>query len=188
MKGKIYLFWRIRKLVIDKNMLEFWGQAFLNAGRSIQQWEKMSKVIGQNTGNDYTSIGSLFSQFNWPKSSIEKNTESMIEMCEKLSGTYNEIIKAYLTMFNVVSEKKYLSVLKENEKLKTKIYELEEILKGNANKPGEINYYPKKIVDNLTQVMSDQSRQFQELLKQLNQPLKKAATARKNNRNSDDNN
>lgn len=166
-------------MMVDKNILEFWGQTFLNTARTQQQMEDMNKIIEQYTGVDNQFINSLFNAFSW-QNPVQKNTECFLELYEKLSREYNDLIKAYLTMFNVVSEKKHLSVIKENEELKVKISELEKIIDKKINPSDEISYYPKKIVDNLTQAMSDQTHQFQELLKQLNQPIKKATITKKN--------
>src|SRR5512136_1144588 len=110
----------------DKNVLEFWGRAFLNAAQTQQQLEDMNKIIGQNTGVDNPFINSLFNASGW-QNTLEKNTEGFIELIRKLSGVYNEFITTYLAMFNVVSEDKHLKLIKENEELKAKIAELENI-------------------------------------------------------------
>lgn len=164
-------------------MLEFWGRAFLNTAHAQQLFDDINKMLGlkKETENPLD----LKNSFNW-QNIVGKNTESFIDLCEILSSTYNELMKDYLTMFSVVSEKKHLKVLKENQDLRAKISELEKILDKKVNKSNEINYYPKKIVDNLTQVMSDQTQQFQELLKQLNQPSKKISVTKKI-KNHDDN-
>ncbi|MEN6622967.1 MAG: hypothetical protein ABFD50_15650 [Smithella sp.] len=171
-------------MMFDKNMLEFWGKAFLHTAHTQQIFEDINKMLGLNKGVE--NPFALNTLFNW-QNIVVKNTEYIIDLYEKLSSAHNELMKDYLTMFNVVSEKKHSNVLKENEELKAKISELEKILDLKINKSTEINYYPKKIVDNLTQVVSDQTQQFQELLKQLNQPHKKTSNMKKNIKNNDDN-
>lgn len=171
-------------MIFDKNMMEFWGKAFLNTAQSQKLFEDMNKMFGLNKEADspFNTLNNSFNQQN----TVKQNTEFLIDLYEKVSSTYNEFMKNYLTIFNVVSEKKHLNVLKENEELKAKISELEKILDKKMNKSSDINYYPKKIMDNLTQAMSDQTLQFQELLKQLNQPPKKININKKNNKNNDD--
>jgi hypothetical protein len=82
-------------------------------------------------------------------------------------------------MFNVVPQEKHLDLIKENENLKAKIAQLEKIINNKNNTADKEVSDAEKLVDNLTQIMSNQTQQFKELMKQLSQPGKKAATAKK---------
>jgi hypothetical protein len=158
---------------MDKNMLEFLGRALLNAAQSQQQLDDMNKIAADNP-----FLKSLFKSFVW-QNQEKMNAEDIIEFTKKWSAEYKEFIKAYLTMFNVVSQEKYLSLIKENEDLKAKIAELEKIINSHKYLSDKDSYNPEKIVNNLTQIMSNQTQQFKELMKQLNQPYKKATTTKK---------
>jgi hypothetical protein len=157
---------------MDKSMLEFWGRALLNAAKSQQQLDDMNKIV------DNPFLKSFLKSFGWQNQEKTK-AEDIIEFAKKSSAAYNEFVKAYLTIFNVVSQEKHLSLIKENEDLKAKIAELEKSINSYKNPAAKDNYDPEKIVDNLTQIMSNQTQQFKELMKQLNQPYKKATTAKK---------
>jgi hypothetical protein len=158
---------------MDKNMLEFLGRALLNAAQSQQQLEDMNKIAADNP-----FLKSFFKSFGW-QNQEKMNAEDIIEFTKKWSDEYKEFIKAYLTMFNVVSQEKHLSVVKENEDLKAKIAQLEKIINSHKYLSDKDNYDPEKIVDNMKNIISNQTQQFKELMKQLNQPYKKATTPKK---------
>ena len=163
---------------MDKNMLEFWGQAFLNAAHSQQQLEDMNKLIGQNIGSDNSFMNSFFKAFGW-QNPEKMDTENTIEATLKLSNAYKEFIKAYLTMFDVVSKEEHLKLIKENETLKAKIEEQEKIIGSYKNLSSKDNLDQEQIVDNLTQIMKNQTQHFQKLMKQVNQHYEKGITAKK---------
>jgi hypothetical protein len=164
--------------MMDKNMLEFLGRALLNAAHSQQQLEDMSKIIGQNIGADNPFMKSFFKAFGW-QNPEKMNTEDIIDFTKKTSDAYKEFIKAYLTMFDVVSSKEeHLNLIKENEDLKAKIAELEKVINSYKKLSDKDSFDPEKIVDNLTLIMKNQTQQFQELMKQLNQPYKKGTTTK----------
>jgi BMFP domain-containing protein YqiC len=162
---------------MNTNILEFLGQAFLNAARSQQQMEDMNKYFGQNIGADNPFVRSLFKSFGWQHS--EKNdADDILEFTQKTSAAYKELFKVYLTMFDVVSREEHLRLIKENNDLKARIDELEKNINSQSNISDKDNFDPEKIVDNLTQIMKNQTQQFQELMKQLNQPYKKGTTTK----------
>lgn len=163
---------------MDKNLLEFLGRALLSAAQSQQQLEDMNKIIGENFTADNPFLKSFFKSFGWQNQEKMK-AEDVIEITGKLSDTYMEFIKNYLMMFDVVPKDKHLSVVKENEDLKAKVAQLEEIINRNKNMSDKDSYHPEIIVDNLTQIMSNQTQQFKELMKQLNQSYKRVASVKK---------
>jgi hypothetical protein len=163
---------------MDKNILEFLGKALLNVAQNQRQWEDMNKLIGQNIAADNPFLKSFFKSIGLPNQE-KVDAENIVEFTEKSSDAYKEFIKAYLTMFNVVSKEKHLIVIKENEELKGRIAELEKIIQNYKNMSKKDSYDPERIVDNLKQVISNQTQQFEELMKQLSQPYKKTTNAKK---------
>jgi hypothetical protein len=163
---------------MDKNMLEFWGRAFLNAARSQQQLEDMNKLIGLNIGANNPSWQSFLKAFGWPKQE-KMDTEDMADLTPTISDAYKVFVKAYLTLFDVISKEEYIELVKENGDLKTKIAELEKVIQSYKNLSGNINFDQEQVVDNLTEIMKNQTQQFQDLMKQLNQPYKKTTTKKK---------
>ena len=163
---------------MDKNILEFWGQAFLNAARSQQQMEDMSKYFGQDTGIDNPIINSFLKSFGWQKPG-KMDTENVNELIPKSFNAYKEFLKACLTMADVVSKEEHLKVIEENEELKEKISRQEKIISDSQKQVGKEGFNKEEVVNNLAHIMKNQTQQFQELMKQVNQYYKKGAPTKK---------
>jgi hypothetical protein len=163
---------------MDKNMLEFWGRALLNAARSQQQLEDMNKIIGQDIGADNPFMKSFFKVFGC-QNQEKIDGEDIIELTKKSSDAYKEFFKAFLTIFDIVSKDEHIILVKENEDLKAKIAELEKIIISYKNLSGKDNFDQEQIVGNLAKIMKNQTQQFQDLMKQLNQPYQKGTTTKK---------
>ncbi|MEN6330481.1 MAG: hypothetical protein ABFD57_00680 [Smithella sp.] len=163
---------------MDKSILEFWGRTLLNAAQSQKQWEEMNKNI-EKIAEDNPFMKLFLKSFGWQNQEKEKKGDIILEFTEKSTAAQKEFIKAFLTMFDVVPKEKYLGLMKENEELKVRIAELETIIQSYKNMTEKGSYNPDKIMDNLTHIMNNQAQQFQELMKQLNQPLKKTTNSKK---------
>lgn len=162
---------------MDKNMLEFWGQAFLNAARNQQQLENMSKYFGQSPGTDNQIMNSFFKALGWQN--VEKmKPEEILEFAKKSVNAYQEFFKAYLAIFDIVSKEEYLNMVKENEELKEKIAQQEKIIQSYKNLSGKDVFDQEEVVTNLTQIVKKQTQQFQELMSQMNQYYEEGSKAK----------
>lgn len=163
---------------MDVNLLEFWGQTFLNAARSQQQLENMNKLLGENISNDNPMVNSIFKAFGVTKP--EKVTpDDLIKLTKKSTDAYKEFFKSALDMFEVVSKEDHLKVVKENEGLKGRIAKLEKFISDSQKPAGKDAVNQEQVVNNLTKIMKNQSEQFQELMKSVNQYYKKPPAAKK---------
>jgi len=164
---------------MDKNMLEFWGHAFLNAARSQQQWEEMNKLFGPSKENDnYSALGAFFKSLGWPKAD-KMNPEEIAELVKKSVNVFQEFSKFYLNLFDVVSKEEHLKLLKENEELKDRIAQLEKVNDSYQNMSLKSASKQDQGMENLTQIMENQAQQFQELMKQINLFYKKEKQTKK---------
>jgi hypothetical protein len=164
--------------MMNINLLEFWGQTFLNAARSQKQLENLNKLMGNNSGADNPVVSSIFKAFG--VSLPEKVTsEDFIGLTKKSTDAYKEFFKSSLNMFEVVSKEDHLKVIKENEELKEKITQQEKILDICQNLAGKDAFGQEQVVDSLTQIMKKQTQQFQELVKQANQYFKNGPKTKK---------
>ena len=162
---------------MNVNLLEFWGQTFLNAARSQQQLDNMNKLLGENISNDNLMVNSIFKAFGVPKP--EKVTpDDLIKLTKKSTDAYKEFFKTALNLFEVVSKEDHLKVVQENEALKEKIAALEKII-GDAKKRGDDELDQQEVVNNMAQIMKNQTEQFQELMKSVNQYYKKPSATKK---------
>jgi len=163
---------------MDKNILEFWGQAFLTAARSQQQWEDMKRLFGQNAGTDTPMLSAVFKSLGWPDTE-KMNPEEIAELTKNSINAFQEFFKAYLTMFDFVAKEEHLKVVKENEELKEKIAQLEKMNNSQQNIYPQESFEQGQGMDNLTKIMEYQTQQFQELMKQINLYYKKEKRTKK---------
>lgn len=154
---------------MDKNILDYWAKMFLDVVCNQQQ---MSRYMGQSF--DSGAAGNPYMPAWWRLKPGESDKEEFAELYEKLLDTYKNFLRAYLNIFDVVSQKEYSDLAAENEELKKKIAEQEKIIETYRDMNGKDNPDQSQIVDNLTQIMNRQTKQFQELMKQVNRYYKNA--------------
>lgn len=165
--------------MMDTKMLEFWGNAFLNAARNQQKLEELNRLFGQKTGTDNTILNALYEEwFNAKK----MNPEAIVDFAGKTADLNKEFIKSFLTVFDVVSKEEYLSVKKENEGLKEKIAEQEKIIDNFRGLLGKDALDAEQIISNFTQMVEKQTKQFRELMTQLNPYYAQSAALKKDKR------
>jgi hypothetical protein len=164
--------------MIDKNMLEFWGQALLNAARSQEQLEEITKYFGQDSGSGNPLMSSFFKAFNWQKPEKTDATE-IVNLTKKLTDAYKDFLKTYLAIFDFVSKEEYLATVKENEVLKEKISQQEKIINSYQKLSVPDAFDQEQVMDNMRQIMEKQTHQFQALMKQVDQYYKKGTTTKK---------
>lgn len=165
--------------MMDTKMLEFWGNAFLSAARNQQKLEELKRLFGQKTGTDNTILNDLYKEwFNAKK----VNPEEIVDFAGKAADLNKEFIKSFLTVFDVVSKEEYLSVIKENEGLKEKIAEQEKIIGNFRSLLGKDALDAEEVISNFTQMVEKQTKQFQDLMTQLNPYYAKSAVLKKDKR------
>ncbi len=156
---------------MDKNLLEFWGQIFLNAARSQQQMEDWNKWFSIDSFGKNKLFSSLLNQPETQKT--EEITPEILEIARKATDAYKEVFKASLSLFDVVAKEDYDELLKENELLKEKVKAQENIIKNRRNQPEKDIFEQQEVVNNLTEIVKDQTQQFQDLMKQMGKYYKK---------------
>jgi hypothetical protein len=97
---------------MDKNLLEFWGQAFLNAARSQQQLDDLNKSFGNPTGADNPIMNSFYKAFGL-SDTAKLNPDVILELAKKSADIYKDFINAYLTVFDVRTGKETVQLVKE---------------------------------------------------------------------------
>lgn len=156
---------------MDKNMLEFWGQLFLTAARSQEQLEHMNKLLGKNV-NENPFINSIYQALGIPKPQ-DVTADDFWELVKKSTDVYQNVIKSSLNYFEVVPKEDYLKLTRENDELKAKISELEALINSMKNHSTKKYSDQEQFVSSLTDIVKNQTEQFQQLMKQINLSYKK---------------
>ncbi|HPR52895.1 MAG TPA: hypothetical protein PLU81_13965, partial [Deltaproteobacteria bacterium] len=148
--------------MVDRHVLELWGNLFLNAAKSQKQFEDLARWMG----GDFSGIeelGDLLGRL-YGADMIAKNTTEYLEIWKKATQDLTTSFSEFLSLMDLVPRQDYESVLRENEELKAKLAEQEaaiEKLRGVfdsrlAKQAGGLEGFESLI--------QDQTRQFNELL------------------------
>jgi hypothetical protein len=163
---------------MDKNILEFWGNAFLNAARNQKQLEDLNKFFGQNVSGENSLLAPFLSAYGWQKPA-DAAPDELFELTKKATDAFKEFSKAYLVMFDIVSKEDYVILSKENEHLKERIAEQDKIISDLKRSSGKEGFDQEEVVGNLTKIVKSQTQQFQELMKQIGEYYQKDLTGKK---------
>ena len=153
--------------MVDRHVLELWGNLFLNAAKSQKQFEDLARWMG----GDFSGIEELSDLLGrlYGADMIEKNTAEYLEIWKKATQDLTTSFREFLSLMDLVPRQDYESVLRENEELKAKLAEQEaaiEKLRGVfdsrlAKQAGGLEGFESLI--------QDQTRQFNELMSSFTQ-------------------
>jgi hypothetical protein len=163
---------------MDVRILEFWGNVFLSAARSQQKMEELNKLFGGNAGVDNPITDAINKSYGW-LGAKNADPEEIINIAVKTAGVFQNFLKSYFMLFDVISKDEYVKLMKENEELKEKIIQQEKIIDDLKSLPGKA-FEQGEIVSGFTQILEKQARHFQELMTQLSQYNEKNTTIEKN--------
>jgi len=147
---------------VDKNVLELWGNMFLNAAKSQQQIEDLAKWMG----GDFSGFEDLTDVFGrlYGADIFAKNTPEYLEIWNKASQDFHAAFKEFLSLMDLVPRQDYLSLLRENEELRAKLAGQEEALQKLHGVFDMRLAEQGEGLKGFESLIQDQSRQFQELL------------------------
>ena len=153
--------------MVDRNVLELWGNLFLNAAKSQKQIEDLARWMG----GDFSGIeelGDLLGRL-YGTDMIAKNSQEYLEIWKKATQDLNASFKEFLSLMDLVPRQDYENLLRENEELKARLAEQDvaiEKLRGVfdsrlAEQAGGLEGFETLI--------QDQTRQFSELMSSFTQ-------------------
>ncbi len=164
---------------MDKQLLEFWGNALINMAKSQEQMESMTKWMhqGMKLGlNGMEAWTKLCNQTLGPAGNSEKSAgkkeedktdpippqarsweKSMQDLQASLSGFYD--------FMGVVPKQEHMRVVQKCEAMKQRIADLEETVKHLRMMQKEENGDQSMVVKDFKRMIAQQTEQFQELIK-----------------------
>jgi hypothetical protein len=145
---------------MDKQFMEFWGNACLSAARGQQQLEDMAKWF---TGLvDFNDLNTMFSKI-YGFGASQKDLPDYFSWWEKSMNELQKSFQSFFTMMDLVPRKAYQDLEEENKVLKLKIAELEKKQPLNTILDEEIKLASEG-VKGFKGLMEEQVRQYQELM------------------------
>lgn len=145
---------------MDKNLLEFWGNAFLTAAKGRKQLEEISKMTKNGLWGmpDMTDMMSIFPGMD----AFAKASNEYLKIFTKTNEEVQRSIKDFLALMDLVPRKDYLDLLEEFEAYKKSV---EEKGKGNMGKmlADEMSLQTQGL-RSFEELMRNQTKQFQDLM------------------------
>lgn len=147
---------------MDRHVFELWGNMFLNAAKSQKQLEDLAKWMGGDFSG-FEDLTDLFGKL-YGVDMFAKNTPEYLETWKKATQDFHAAFKEFFSLMDLVPRQDYLSLLRENEELKEKLAEQEEILQKFHSVFDTRLAEQGEGFKGFESLIQDQSRQFRELL------------------------
>jgi uncharacterized protein YeeX (DUF496 family) len=150
---------------MDKQFLEFWGNAFLSVAKGQQQLDDFVKWLS-GSFREFQDITSLFNRF-YGLNAMPKDTPDYFAIWEKAMGQFRGSFQEFLTMMDFVSRKDYIDLSRENEDLKKRVAEQEEAISHLRTLLHDKVKVPDKSIQDFQALIDEQARHYQEFMKSI---------------------
>ena len=150
---------------MDKQFLEFWGNAFLSVAKGQQQLDDFVKWLS-GSFREFQDITALFNRF-YGLDAMPKDTPDYFAIWEKAMGEFRGSFQEFLAMMDFVSRKDYIDLSRENEDLKKRVAEQEEVISHLRTLLHEKVKAPDKSLQDFQALIDEQARHYQEFMKSI---------------------
>lgn len=112
---------------MNRNFLEFWGKALLQAAKSQKQLEDLAKWCqrGFLGFQDYTQLFKT----TYGLDEMAESSPDYLTLWKKAEDDFRESFKGYLNLLRMVPREEYAALARKYEELKEKVAEQEETIK-----------------------------------------------------------
>jgi hypothetical protein len=159
---------------MDKQLLQFLGNFYLNLAKSQEKWEEMSRgnPLMEEMGKWFSFGLSAANMDNLMKmmkngsgmKSLDKESLPYMEMFEKISEMGGQAMKEYMNMMGMVPRDEHIKLVKKYELLKEKVLAQEETIEHLRMLLSEKGAGQQEVISEFNHMIKDQSEQFQELM------------------------
>lgn len=147
---------------MDKQFLEFWGNALLAAARGQQQLEDLAGWLSGDAGQS-ADLTSFFRQFSGLDARNE-GTPAYLDAWQQSMDAFLKSLAEVLSLMDVVPRQDLHSLSRENEDLKQRIVEQEETIAHLRALLGEELKGPADSVRELRELIGEQARSYQDFM------------------------
>ncbi|MBM4286602.1 MAG: hypothetical protein FJ135_00385 [Deltaproteobacteria bacterium] len=111
---------------MDRQFLEFWGRALLQAAQSQKQMEEMMGWWQRNIFS-FPDLQKLF-KVSYGLDEVSEDTPDYFSLWEKAQENFRQSFREYLSIWGMVPKDDYAALARECEELKAKVAEQEETI------------------------------------------------------------
>lgn len=154
---------------MDSQFLEFWGQSLLNLARGQRQLEQLYRLMGgtaEGSGSD--RLANLF-RAPYGLDKLEEGGAEYLKLFEQASRSYQESLRDYLALFDVVPRADMEALQKECDALKAKIADQERVIEQLGNIIDKKGRAPEEATRDLKNLLEKQTHEFQKMMKTMGQ-------------------
>ncbi len=157
---------------MNRQFLEFWGKALLQAAQSQKQLEDLAKWCqrGIFSFQDYTQIF----QTSYGLDEVGEDNPDYFSTWKKAEENFRESFREYLMIFGVVPREEYAALARQYEELQTKMAEQEEIIKLQRRLLEEKGLGLEATSLEFQKLIEKQGEQFQKFIQGLGEAVKPA--------------
>lgn len=154
---------------MNRQFLEFWGQALLLAAQSQKQLEDLGQWFQQGFWGfpDYTQ---LFKSSYGLGEAAEEDTD-FLTLWKKAEEDFRRSFQDYLNLLGVVPREEYDALARENETLKEKVAEQEETIKRLRMLADEKGLGLEATTLEFQRLIEKQGEQFQKFIQGLGEAV-----------------
>jgi len=156
---------------MDRHFLEFWGNLFINAAKSQKHLEDMSRWVNQGFSG-FEELRVMFGKFYGLDTLKKDEADSEMEW-QKAAAAFQDSFNQYLQLMGAVPGVEHRALVKKYEDLRKKVAEQEEIIKYLRMILDKKGFNQGELLRGFEELMKKQTDQFQDLVKDFGNPLKK---------------
>jgi len=149
---------------VDKEFMEFWGNFFLAAAKGQQQFEDMVTWLRGNVSGTQ-EVTDLFTKL-YGVDEFLKNTPEYLKFWNASLLDFQKSFREFLSLMDLVTKDDFTKILNEKEELEAQVHSLENTVEELQQLLKE-KYSLDESVAGFQALMSEQTRQFQEMIKGL---------------------
>jgi uncharacterized coiled-coil protein SlyX len=152
---------------MNRNFLEFWGKAFLEAAKSQKHMEELANFFQQGFWGfpDYTPLFKAAYGLD-----TAEDSPDYLNLWKQAEENFRSSFREYLNLMGMVPREKYDALAKRCEELEEKVAEQEEILKYLRLLTEEKGKGLEATTLEFQNLIKKQGEQFQKFIKGMGKP------------------
>jgi hypothetical protein len=148
---------------MDKQILEFWGNMMLSAAKGQQQLEEIMKWFSGNA-KDFKDVSGMFCRMYGMDPGSDQAPD-YLSLWQKALGEFRDSYGEIIAMMDLVPRKDYVAMTRENQELRRRVSELEDVVRHLRALLDDKAAVPAGGIRDFQKLIDEQARQYQDFMK-----------------------